>query len=205
MGKNIEDDKALTQVIMQLLKDRNPQNVQQLVEMAKKIVSLPEQKIIELVLQLQNQGRITLREPRKPQPHDLSSYLTTKEAYWYWASIILSIATALVMFRIPEGAIPIVYVRYTLVSIFVSWFPGYCFVRTLFPMKSSKKDENKILSAPERYALSLGLSLVLAALVGMLLNNTPWGIRLEPVGLSLFSITIFFATTAIIREYKNNK
>jgi len=190
---------------MQLLKDRKPQNVQQLIEMTKETAPFPEQKIIERILQLQNQDEITLREPSKPQPRDLSSYLKTRGTYWYWTSIILSATTTLAMFAIPEGAFPLVYVRYALVAIFVSWFPGYCFVRALFPAKPSTKSENKILSAAERYALSLGLSLVLVALVGMLLNYTPWGIRLAPFGLSLFSMTVIFATAAAIREYQSNK
>ena len=205
MDKNTRDDEALTQVITQLLKDRKPQNVQQLIEMTIEMAPFPEQKIIERILQLQNQDKIILKEPSKPQPQNLGSYLKTKGAYWYWTSIILSGATTLAMFAIPEGAFPLVYVRYALVAIFVSWFPGYCFVRALFPAKPSTKKENKSLSAAERYALSLGSSLVLVALVGMLLNYTPWGIRLGPVGLSLFSVTVIFATAAVIREYQSNK
>ena len=47
----------------------------------------------------------------------------------------------------------------------------------------------------ERVALSFGMSLVLVPMVGLLLNYTPWGIRLEPI---LYSVTAFiFATSAI--------
>lgn len=205
MSKDTRDDEALTQVIMQLLRDRKPQNVLQLVEMTKAMSPFSEQKIVERILQLQNQDKIMLREASKPQPQDLSSYLKSKGAYWYWASIILSAATTLAMFAIPESAFPLVYVRYALVAIFVSWLPGYCFMKALFPVKPSTNNENKSLGATERYALSLGLSLVLVALVGMLLNYTPWGIRLGPIGLSLFSMTVIFATAAAIREYQGSK
>jgi len=54
----------------------------------------------------------------------------------------------------------------------------------------------------ERIALSFGMSLTLVPLVGLILNYTPWGIRLTPITLSLLSLTIVFATTAVLREYQ---
>lgn len=204
MDKNPREDKALTQVILQLLRDKKPQNVEQLIRMTKEATYFPEQKIVERIIQLQTQGKILLRAPSKPPPRKLSLYLRTKESYWYWASVILATATMLAVFTIPEGTYPFVYIRYTLVAIFVSWCPGYSFTRALFP-KSSKKNGPRSLSVAERYSLSLGLSLVLVAIVGMLLNYTPWGIHLAPISLCLFSITAVFATAAAIREYQSNK
>jgi len=37
-------------------------------------------------------------------------------------------------------------------------------------------------------------------ITGLLLNYTPWGIRLTPVTLSLLALTITLATVALIRE-----
>ena len=54
----------------------------------------------------------------------------------------------------------------------------------------------------ERVALSLGMSLALVPIVGLILNYTPWGIRLTPITLSLLALTIVFATAAILREYQ---
>ena len=204
MDNNLEEDKALIQAIMLLLKEKNPENVEQLVKITKEETSFPEHKVIEHIIQLQTQGKIVLREPSKPSPQKISLYLKTKEAYWYWATVILAIATMLAVFTIPEGTYPFVHIRYVLVAIFVIWFPGYSFTRALFP-KSSKGNGPKSLSRAEHYALSLGLSLVLVAIVGMLLNYSPWGIRLAPISLCLFSITAIFATAAAIREYQSNK
>ncbi len=49
----------------------------------------------------------------------------------------------------------------------------------------------------ERIALCLGMSIVLIPIVGLILNYTPWGIRLIPVTLSLLVLTVIFATVAI--------
>jgi uncharacterized membrane protein len=64
---------------------------------------------------------------------------------------------------------------------------------------------NENLETVERVALSLGMSIALAPIVGLLLNYTPWGIRLTPIVLSLLSLTLVFATAALIREYQASK
>jgi len=190
--KSTED--ALTKTIIQITGDKKPRNVQQLVDLVKAETSLPEQKIIERVLRLQSQGKITLKElPTRP-PQKLGTYLKTKEAYWYWTTLILITVTTLTVFTIPENAYPMVYIRYFLGAIFVLWLPGYSFIKALFPTKE--------LDAIERIALSIGLSLALVPLVGLLLNYTPWGIRLAPIMLSLFTLTTLFATAAVIREHQ---
>jgi len=54
----------------------------------------------------------------------------------------------------------------------------------------------------ERIALSIGMSLALVPLVGLLLNYTPWGIRLTPITISLLALTLILSTAAIIREHQ---
>ena len=46
------------------------------------------------------------------------------------------------------------------------------------------------------------VSIALVPIVGLILNYTPWGIRLTPITLSLLALTIVFATAAILREYQ---
>jgi uncharacterized membrane protein len=103
-----------------------------------------------------------------------------------------------------------VYIRYVLGIIFILWLPGYAFIKALFPqtlpfaraLAHSLGTPEKNLDTIERAALSLGMSIALVPIVGLLLNYTPWGIRLTPIVLSLTALTIAFATTAILREYQ---
>lgn len=67
-------------------------------------------------------------------------------------------------------------------------------------MAHSLGTTEKYLDTIERVALSLGMSIALVPIIGLLLNYTPWGIRLTPIVLSLLALTIVFATAAIIRE-----
>jgi len=201
VNKKTED--PLTQTILQLIKEKKPTNAQQLVKLTEEKTSLPEPTIIEHVLQLQSQGKIKLKElPTRP-PQKLATYLKTKKANWYWTTLALVATTTLTVFIIPENAYPLVYVRYVLGAIFVLWLPGYSFIKALFPEETQTKETTKQLDPIERIALSLGMSLALVPIVGLLLNYTPWGIRLTPIVLSLLSLTTIFATAAIIREHRN--
>ena len=51
------------------------------------------------------------------------------------------------------------------------------------------------MSGIERVALSFGLSIAVVPLIGLILNYTPWGIRLEPI---LYSVASFILITSII-------
>ena len=57
----------------------------------------------------------------------------------------------------------------------------------------------------ERIALSIGLSLAVTPMVGLILYYTPWGLNLAPTTLSLLSVTAIFSTLAIWREYHARK
>lgn len=75
---------------------------------------------------------------------------------------------------------------------FLLFLPGYTLLSALFPKKSS-------LDSIERVALSFGLSIAIVPLIGLILNYTPWGIRLEPV---LYSISFFVFATSTVGWWK---
>jgi uncharacterized membrane protein len=130
----------------------------------------------------------------------LTKYLLTEKAVWYWTTITLALATVIAVFIIPENADPIAYIRYLLASIFILWLPGYTFIKALFPTHVPIKTSSESPDTIERVVLSIGMSLALVSIVGLLLNYTPWGIRLAPVTLSLLGLSVTFATVAMIRE-----
>ena len=75
---------------------------------------------------------------------------------------------------------------------FLLFIPGYILLSALFPTK-------KGIDGIERIALSFGLSLAIVPILGLILNYTPWGIRLETVLLSLFYFIIIVSIFAFIR------
>ena len=82
------------------------------------------------------------------------------------------------------------------------FLPGYAFIKALFPTTVPFKTSSENLDNIERIALSIGMSLALVPIVGLILNYTPWGIRLTPITLSLLALTIVFGTAAVLREYQ---
>lgn len=79
---------------------------------------------------------------------------------------------------------------------FVLFVPGYVFIFALFPEKPGR---HKGIEPIERVALSLGMSIAIVPLIGLGLNYTPWGIRLEPI---LISLLIFVAGSSVFGVYR---
>ena len=209
MTSKPEEDN-LEQTIIQTVKEKKPQTVQELTGLVNQKLQIPEKEIVNSILRLQSKGRISFTDQAPPAAADFTAYLKTNQALWYWATLGTAIATLAVVFLIPENLYPWVYIRYVLGTIFVLWLPGYTFIKALFPrelpfargLAHSFETSQKNLDTIERIALSLGMSLALVPIIGLLLNYTPWGIRLTPIVLSLLAVTIVFATAGIIREHQ---
>ena len=82
---------------------------------------------------------------------------------------------------------------------FVLFVPGYVFIFALFPEKPRRHSG---IEAIERIALSLGMSIAIVPLIGLALNYTPWGIRLQPI---LVSLLIFVGGSALVGLYRWRK
>jgi len=78
---------------------------------------------------------------------------------------------------------------------FILFIPGYVLIFALFPNKIS-------IDIIERIALSFGLSLAIVPLIGLGLNYTPWGIRLQPIYFSIFTFIIIFGVIGFYRWIK---
>ncbi|MEM2936272.1 MAG: DUF1616 domain-containing protein [Candidatus Bathyarchaeia archaeon] len=194
---------TLDQSILHIVKSNNPATVGELVKLIQLKHPLSEQEIIQRILKLESQGKLNLKENPSPPPTTIIGYLLSPQANWYWITIILALTTTVLVFTIPDDAYPLVYARQVLGSVFVLWLPGYSFIKALFPTKVPIPTGKRELDNIERIALSLGMSLALVPLTGLLLNYTPWGIRVTPITLSLLALTVAFATIAIIREHQN--
>nr|WP_245323407.1 DUF1616 domain-containing protein [Methanomicrobium sp. W14] len=77
----------------------------------------------------------------------------------------------------------------------VLFIPGYSLIAALFP-------SNKDIDGIERAALSFGLSIAVVPLIGLGLNYTPWGIRLDPIVVSLSVFTVAMLFIAQFRRYQ---
>ena len=78
---------------------------------------------------------------------------------------------------------------------FVLFFPGYTLIAALFPGRED-------LDGIERLALSFGLSIAVVPLIGLVLNYTPWGIRLYPI---LISLILFILAMSLLGWHRRNR
>lgn len=87
------------------------------------------------------------------------------------------------------------FVRTILGILLVLFIPGYTLIAALFPKWGD-------LDGIERAALSFGLSIAVTPLIGLALNYTPWGIRLDPILISLTIFTLAMCAIAFLRRRK---
>jgi len=195
-------EQTLTAIILQTATESKPETIAQLIEQVHAQIPLSShEEILDAVVKLQEDGRLRIILPLPSSP-DLSSHPKTSATPWFWLTIATTLAASVSALMIPEDVFPLVIVRYVFGAILVLWLPGYVFIKTLFPAARPIKTTDNDLDLVERVGLSLGMSLALVAIIGLLLNYTPWGIRLTPVTLSLAALTTILAVAALLREDK---
>jgi hypothetical protein len=194
---------SVDEKILQLTRQEKPKSVNQLVGLLKERLHFTEDQALSKILDLQDRGKIKFETNPPQTPSNLSSYLRTSQTFWYWITIGLAALTLIVVLLIREDLAPWSIVRNILGTVFILWLPGYAFIKTLFPVQVPIKTATETLDMVERIVLSLGMSIAIVPLVGLLLNYTPWGVQLTPIVLSLFAFTIIFATIAVVREHQS--
>lgn len=106
------------------------------------------------------------------------------------ACIALALVLVALVFLAPDST-----ARQILGLVFVLFLPGYAATAALFP-------ENDQIDGIERVALSFGLSIAIVPLIGLGLNFTPWGIRLDPI---LASVSAFIIGASLVAWYRRMK
>jgi uncharacterized membrane protein/LysM repeat protein len=106
------------------------------------------------------------------------------------AIVGLSLLLVLAIYLLPLPALRII-----LGGPFVLFFPGYTMVAALFPGREN-------LDGLERLGLSLGLSIAILPLMGLVLNYTTWGITLLS---TLLSATSFIVGCSAIAYYRRGR
>jgi len=141
----------------------------------------------KILFRMLRRKSVRLEHPNPPRTFKNFMLSTYALGFWTTASII---ALTIASIYLP----PLIFVRYVLGSMFVLFIPGYSLIEALYPKETD-------LSPLERLALSIGLSLALVPLVGLVLNYTPWGIRLDPIVSSLTLLTLLLLTMSSYRKF----
>lgn len=108
---------------------------------------------------------------------------------------LLIIATLTVLLVLTILVIPTSFLRIAFGLPFLLFFPGYVLVAALFARAES-------MDGIEKIALSFGMSIAVTALIGLGLNYTPWGIRLEPVLFAISAFIFILSGIAMLRQHQ---
>lgn len=192
------------ELLLETIKKQKPETTQKLIRYVHEQTGLSEEELTKLIIRLEEEDKLHFTE-REAIRTPVKRYIFSANAAWYWIVILLSAATGVSVFAIPENAYPLVYLRAMLGVIFVLFLPGYALIKMLFPSKVPIPTNSENMDTIERAALSLGLNLALVPLLGLALNYTPLGIGVAPVTLGLLALTVAFATAAVLRGYQTKK
>ena len=203
--KKSQTKEEIKRFIIETVTKEKPENVEQLKQSLQQQRGLNPDVTAKLLIEFENEGKLRFTRPEPATPANAKDYLKTQKALWYRAIIGLCVATTISVFTISESMYPIVYVRNGLGIIFVLFLPGYAFIKALFPKTVPIKTSSENLDKIERIALSLGMSLALVPIVGLILNYTPWGIRLAPITKSALNNRSLSNSSASARTPRKNQ
>jgi hypothetical protein len=163
-------------------------------ELADKIVkgkNISKVDVLRGIYRAIDEGKVQLIDPNPPR--NFIEYLKVSYSGWFWLVVVFSALLFFSVYLMPQ-IYPLVYLRYAAGAIYILYVPGFTLIEALYP----KKNE---LERLERFALGVGLSLALVPLVGLVLNYTPWGIRLDPIFASLGILTTTLGLFGVYRKF----
>lgn len=135
---------------------------------------------------------------KKSKPNDLGALDISLKDFIYDMALDLKLVIGFVIVTLAFIYLPALnttIIRSALGLAMVLFVPGYSLIAALFP---GKKDIDGL----ERAALSFGLSIAVVPLIGLGLNFTPWGIRLDPIVVCLTIFTIACCLVANKRRHE---
>ena len=183
----------LTVEILKVINEKNPQSVDELVDMLKDTSNLQKKQILDLVIKLQAEGVIKLEESHKTPSR------TLKGSFWYLLTILVGLVTVASVYVISPGDYPLAYVRNIFGLFFIFFMPGYAFVKAFFPLPTGVGLQTN-LEFIERTTLSVGLSIAISAIIGLALYFLPTHLDLSAVVVALFMFTALFSTIGLLRR-----
>jgi uncharacterized membrane protein len=185
-------------IILAVIEKQQPESLQRLIKDVQKTENHSDDEIMQLLIELNQEKRISLRELRIRK--DFGDYVFSLETVWYWCVLAIAVLTALVVLVIPENLFYMLLIRNVLGLFLVLYLPGFVLLKNLFPQDVVSKSSPN-LNIIERITLNISLSLAISGITGLALYYTIIGLNLLNVTVCLVVVTVVLSTTALLREY----
>ena len=174
-----------------LEKIRVNQNIRlgELVESLTLELGYTRDRVLRRLMELEVEGKISIKEHAAYK--SFLAYARSTLSLWFWGA---ALATLLSLGLIGVTSGVVLYLRYVFGGLLILFLPGFALIEFLYAKKKELEDLTRV-------ALSIGLSLALVPLVGLMLNYTPFGIRLVPVAISLALLTVILLVLGLHRKH----
>ncbi|MGC9069263.1 MAG: DUF1616 domain-containing protein [Thermoprotei archaeon] len=198
MRRNDSEEESLRIIKRRILAILDNNSTISTVDLVRRLVNegTDEEKIIEAIKALEEEDKIEL-EYNFFNVSFLQYLKDTDLNFWFYFTITVVMGALMMIFVVPS-VWPFVIIRWIFGSLFILFLPGYALVNVFFPRRRDLDDV-------ERLALSVGLSLAITPLTGLLLNYTVFGIRLNPVVATLSIFILGMTFLAVYRKFKIGK
>ena len=109
-GEDFLDD--FDQELIKIIGDEHPPTLEEAVRLVN--LRFPEGKeaIMERVLRLESEGKISFEKPLSAVASSLTEYFFSGWTRWFWVVIGLAVVASILVFLVPEDSFPLVYARY---------------------------------------------------------------------------------------------
>ena len=194
--EHLEQDKLLQKMIIDVMHKQTCQTVSDVVLALRQLdQGITLEEIRDAISELKRNGKIVLSEPRVKG--SFLNYVTNiYRSAPFWLTVIVSMLVVTTIYSAPQTDLWST-IRIFAGFAFVLFIPGYALTQLLFPTR----DMDPI----EYIAMSIGLSLAVTPLIGLILNYSIWGIRLDPIVVSISAISIIMSIVATYRKFISNK
>ena len=190
-GSDLEQLDSLAESVLRFSEENPGVDVSDLVMRVSESEGVRFEKVARSLHSLWEGGRIRLSNTSPPR--GVVGYLFSHYSVWFWLACAALISSLASIYLFPAWA-PFSYIRIALGFISALYLPGAALVEALYP-----KEED--LEELERFAVSVGVSVAVTPLVGFMLNFTPWGIRLDPLVVSITCLTLILGLFAVWRKF----
>jgi hypothetical protein len=193
-GSSDTSNREIDAIIIETIKKEAPMTNQHLVLLVKQKTSLSNSLIIERLIQLESEEKIAFKGS--------SAKIVTFK--WWFLTILFAFLNLIILFVAPPFPYPLDYFISTFKIVFLYFLPGYtltqCFFYSKLPFFLNDGGFSNIVI---RLVLSVGLSVVISPMIGLILNYISFGVTSMDVTLSLFVIIIIFSIIGFVQEYSN--
>lgn len=189
--ENLERKTSLQRKVLDMMHEHECKSVKDVINRLQQLdKSLTAEEILDAMNALKHDNKIAVSESKVEG--SFWKYLASLSSAYFWLTVVVSLATLVAVYVAPDVA-PWSIVRIVAGASFMLFIPGYALIHLLFAAKA--------MDAIEQIALSIGLSLAVTPLIGLILNYSYWGISLDPMIISLSILSVALAFSGNYRRF----